>query len=47
MLNWMIPSVSDKFDDLPELVLDHGGEVIAIPGGLVPFDTGLAVIDRY
>jgi hypothetical protein len=41
------PKVDDKLDDLAELVLKAGGEVVVVPGDKMPTGTGLAAIFRY
>ncbi len=41
------PKVDDKLDDLAELVLKTGGEVVVVPGDRMPTKTGLAAIFRY
>jgi len=39
--------VDDMLDDLAELVLAHGGEVIVVPRERMPTQSGLAAIYRY
>lgn len=41
------PEVDDVFDDLGELVLRKGGEVIIVPAERMPTDSGVAAIYRY
>ena len=41
------PDVDDMLDDLAELVLTKGGEVIVAPAGRMPSTTGLSAIYRY
>lgn len=41
------PSVDDKLDDLAELVLKTGGDVVVVPGDRMPTKTGLAAVYRY
>lgn len=41
------PDVDDMLDDLAELVLKNGGEVIIVPAQRMPVDTGLAAIFRF
>lgn len=41
------PEVDDVLDDLAELVLDTGGEVVVVPTDRMPTDTGVAAIYRY
>ncbi|MGL5081951.1 MAG: hypothetical protein ACRC8A_10740 [Microcoleaceae cyanobacterium] len=41
------PTVDDKLDDLAELVLKTGGEVVIVPTERMPTETGLAAIFRY
>lgn len=41
------PHVEDMLDDLAELVLDHGGEVVVVPGERMPTTSGLAAIYRF
>jgi hypothetical protein len=41
------PMVADKLDDLAELVLKTGGEVVVVPTDRMPTKTGLAAIYRY
>lgn len=41
------PKVDDKLDDLAELVLRAGGEVVMVPAERMPTKTGLAAIFRY
>lgn len=41
------PTVDDKLDDLAELVLKTGGEVVVVPTDRMPTKTGLAAIFRY
>jgi hypothetical protein len=41
------PDVDDLLDDLAELTLKNGGEVIVVPSDRMPSDTGLAAIYRF
>lgn len=41
------PKVDDLIDDLGELVLRQGGQVVVVPSDLMPSQTGIAAIDRY
>jgi hypothetical protein len=41
------PKVDDLLDDMGELVLKMGGQVMVIPADKMPSDTGLAAIFRY
>ena len=41
------PKVDDLLDDMGELVMKMGGEVMVLPGGKMPSETGLAAIFRY
>ncbi|MCS6852465.1 MAG: hypothetical protein NZ700_14985 [Gemmataceae bacterium] len=41
------PRVDDMLDDLAELVLSTGGEVVVVPAERMPTRTGLAAIFRY
>ncbi len=41
------PKVDDLLDDLGELVTKMGGEVMILPSGKMPTQTGLAAIYRY
>lgn len=41
------PRVDDLLDDMGELVMKMGGQVIVIPSGKMPSETGLAAIFRY
>lgn len=41
------PDVDDLLDDLGERVLATGGEVIVVPTGRMPTESGLAAIHRY
>lgn len=41
------PKVDDKLDDLGELVLKTGGQVVIVPTERMPTKTGLAAIFRY
>ncbi|MEO6810912.1 MAG: hypothetical protein ABI353_17510 [Isosphaeraceae bacterium] len=41
------PDVDDLIDDLGELVLRHGGQVVVVPSDRMPTQTGIAAIDRY
>lgn len=41
------PDVDDLLDDLGELVLGRGGEVVIVPRERMPSDTGVAAILRY
>jgi hypothetical protein len=41
------PEVDDLLDDLGELVLKHGGEVVIVPAERMPTRTGIAAIYRF
>lgn len=41
------PDMDDVLDDLAELVLQSGGEVVIVPAERMPVDTGVAAIYRY
>lgn len=41
------PDVDDLLDDLAEVVLNHGGQVIVVPKQRMPSETGLAAIYRF
>ncbi|CAG0958136.1 hypothetical protein BURK1_00566 [Burkholderiales bacterium] len=41
------PEVDDMLDDLAELVLAKGGEIVIVPADRMPSATGLAAIYRY
>jgi hypothetical protein len=41
------PGVDDLFDDLAEITLAKGGEVVVVPAERMPTDTGAAAIYRY
>jgi hypothetical protein len=41
------PDVGDMLDDLAELVLARGGEVVVVPAERMPISTGLAAVYRY
>lgn len=41
------PGVDDVLDDLAELVLNTGGEVVVVPSERMPTDTGAAAIFRF
>ncbi|MDF1561211.1 MAG: hypothetical protein P1P83_13550 [Bacteroidales bacterium] len=41
------PKVDDLLDDMGELVMKMGGQVIVLPTGKMPSETGLAAIFRY
>ena len=41
------PEIDDLLDDLGELVLDKGGQVVVVPAGRMPTATGAAAIYRY
>lgn len=41
------PKVDDLLDDMGELVMKMGGQVVVLPAGKMPSDTGLAAIFRY
>ncbi|PAY16123.1 hypothetical protein CKO51_28380 [Rhodopirellula sp. SM50] len=41
------PHVDDMLDDLAELVLSKGGEVIIVPKERMPTNSGLAAIYRF
>lgn len=43
----MNPKVDDLLDDLGELVIKMGGNVMVLPAEKIPSDTGLAAIFRY
>lgn len=41
------PKVDDLLDDMGELVMKMGGQVMVLPSGKMPSETGLAAIFRY
>jgi hypothetical protein len=41
------PEVDDLLDDLAELVLDKGGEVVVVPSDRMPTESGLAAVYRF
>jgi hypothetical protein len=41
------PEVGDVIDDLAEAVLRTGGEVVVVPAGRMPAETGLAATFRH
>jgi hypothetical protein len=41
------PGVGAVIDDLSEVVLRTGGEVVVVPAGRMPTDTGLAATFRH
>jgi hypothetical protein len=41
------PKVDDVLDDLGELVLRHGGDVVIVPADRMPSGSGAAAINRY
>jgi hypothetical protein len=41
------PEVEDMLDDLGELVLKHGGQVVIVPTSRMPTESGVAAIDRF
>jgi Bacterial archaeo-eukaryotic release factor family 3 len=41
------PEVDDMLDDLAELVLNKGGEVVIVPSDRMPTESGLAAIYRF
>lgn len=41
------PEVDDVIDDLAELVMRQGGEVVVVPSERMPTETGLAAVYRY
>jgi hypothetical protein len=41
------PEVDDLLDDLGELVLKMGGQVVVVPAERMPTPTGLAAISRF
>jgi hypothetical protein len=41
------PDVDDLLDDLAELVLARGGDVVVVPDASIPIGTGAAAIFRY
>jgi len=45
--NLINPKVDDLLDDIGELVLKMGGQVMVLPTGKMPSETGLAAIFRY
>ena len=42
-----MPDVGDMLDDVAEMVLAHGGEVLVVPHDRMPTPSGLAAIFRY
>jgi hypothetical protein len=40
-------AMNDLLDDLSEVVIKNSGEVVVVPGDMMPSDTGLAAIFRY
>lgn len=41
------PDTNDLLDDVGEVVLKKSGEVVVVPGDMMPSETGLAAIFRY
>jgi hypothetical protein len=41
------PEVDDLLDDLAELVLKMGGQVVVVPAGRMPTPTGVAATFRF
>lgn len=41
------PAVNDLLDDLGELVLKKGGQIVIVPADRMPTDTGIAAIYRF
>lgn len=41
------PEVEDMLDDIGELVLKYGGQVVIVPADRMPTDSGIAAIDRF
>jgi hypothetical protein len=41
------PEIDDVLDDIGELVLENGGEVVIVPAERMPAQTGLAAIYRF
>lgn len=41
------PQIDDLLDDIGELVLSHGGQVVIVPSERMPSSTGLAAIYRF
>ena len=41
------PDIDDLLDDLAELALNKGGQVVMVPGERMPTGTGVAAIYRY
>lgn len=41
------PEIDDLLDDLGELVLNKGGQVVIVPAERMPARTGLAAIYRF
>jgi hypothetical protein len=41
------PKIDDLLDDMGELVIKMGGQVMVLPAGKMPSETGLAAIFRY
>lgn len=41
------PEVEDMLDDVGELVLKYGGQVVIVPTDRMPTDSGIAAIDRF
>jgi hypothetical protein len=41
------PEIDDVLDDLGELVLNKGGQVVIVPAARMPTQTGIAAIHRF
>jgi hypothetical protein len=41
------PQIDDLLDDLAELALSKGGQVVVVPAKRMPTETGAAAIYRY
>ena len=41
------PEIDDVLDDLGELVLNKGGQVVIVPAERMPTHTGIAAIHRF
>ena len=41
------PEIDDLLDDLGELVLNKGGQVVIVPAARMPARTGIAAIYRF
>ena len=41
------PEVDDVLDDLGELALKKGGQIVIVPAERMPTDTGIVAIYRY